>query len=441
MKVCLPEKVKKILSVFHENGFSAYIVGGCVRDFYLNTVPSDWDICTNALPDDTKKLFKKTFDTGIQHGTVTVLFDDAPFEVTTFRHDGDYVDNRHPKNVTFSSSVKEDLARRDFTMNAMAYNEKEGLIDPFGGMEDIEKKIIRCVGEPDVRFKEDALRMLRAVRFSAQKGFDIENNTLSSIKKNASLVKNLSVERILSEITKILLSDNIENLRLLYDIGMLKFIMPELCLCFDTKQNIKWHIYDVGMHSLKAVSFLEKKAYLRYAALMHDWGKPACRGKNEDGTDHFRNHAEKSVLIANNFMDHFKFSNKDKDKILRLIKFHDREILPEKKYVKRAINAVGEDIFLDLINLKRADCKAQNFELTAPRLVTIDTLEKIYLDIKENHESFSIKNLNINGNDLINLGFSGKKIGIILNELLDFVIDNPDSNKKEILISLAKRHK
>ena len=433
----LPKNVRFIISELEKNGFSAYAVGGCVRDTLLGLSPDDWDITTSATPDAVKEIFPKTFDTGLAHGTVSVLLDGEIFEVTTFRRDGAYKDNRHPESITFSTSIEEDLARRDFTVNAMAYNEKDGLIDCFGGLLDLKKKIIRCVGDPDTRFLEDALRMLRAVRFAAQKGFELDINTYFSIKRNADLIINLSAERVISEISKIILSDP-EKIKTLYAVGLLSYIAPEMCLCFETEQNIKWHIYDVGTHSVEVIKHLPEKAYLRFAGMMHDWGKPYTKNKNEEGEDTFRNHAQKSVLLADKFLEKYKFSNADKDKILRLIKFHDREIIPEKKYVKRAINAVGDDIFLDLINLKRADCLSQNFFLTAPRMDYLDALEALYIEIKENKEPFSVKNLNINGKDLMELGFQGKEIGDALTFLLEKVIENPDLNERETLIKIIK---
>ncbi len=438
MKIFLPKSVKNIINTLENNGFSAYAVGGCVRDSLLGITPSDWDITTDATPFDVKKLFAKTFDTGIKHGTVSVLENGEIFELTTFRCDGKYLDNRRPQSVSFTSSLKEDLKRRDFTINAMAYNEKHGLIDFFCGADDLQNHIIRCVGDPDVRFCEDALRILRAVRFASQKGFKIHEETLCSIKKNAHLIKNLSVERIIFEITKILMADP-DKIFDLYTLGVLKYIMPQMCLCFETPQNIKWHIYDVGVHSLNVVKNCEDKPYLKFSALLHDWGKPHTKGKNDEGEDSFRNHAKKSVELAEDFLNKYKFKNSDKDKILRLIKHHDREIIPEKKYVKRAINSVGEDIFLDLINLKRADCLSQNLTLTSPRLEFLKKIESLYFEIKENKEVFSVKNLDIDGNDLKNLGFRGKEIGEILNSLLDFVIENPEKNKNEILIDIIKK--
>lgn len=441
MKMKLPEAVKQIIKNLNDNGFSAYAVGGCVRDTLLGISPCDWDICTQASPRDIKKFFNKTIDTGIQHGTVSIFYNGSIFEITTMRRDGIYRDNRRPESVTFTSSIEEDLARRDFTVNAIAYNDEDGLIDPFGGITDIENKIIRCVGNPDRRFQEDALRMLRAVRFSAQKNFTIDSKTCCSIRKNAPLIQNLSAERIIAEFTKILISNHPEKVKILYEFGLLRYIMPEMCNCFETPQNIKWHIYDVGTHSLAAASFMGQKPYLRYSALMHDWGKPLTKGTNPDGSDSFRNHAKQSVCLAENFMNRYKFSNADKDKILRLIRYHDREIIPEKKYIKRALNDVGEDIFIDLLNLKRADAKAQNLSLTKPRLLIYDKIEQLYFEIKDNQETFSLKNLDINGRDLIKEGYRGKEIGNALSFLLNHVIAHPEDNQKNIMLMLLKKRK
>lgn len=441
MKISIPENANFILDTLEKSGYKAYVVGGCVRDSLLGIFPEDWDITTSAEPCEVKALFPKTFDTGLKHGTVSVLVDNEIFEVTTFRCDGEYKDNRRPEQVTFTKFLEEDLSRRDFTVNAMAYSPKDGLIDPFGGMDDLQNKIIRCVGKADKRYQEDALRMLRAVRFAAQKDFSIEEDTCHAIRRNASLVQNLSVERVISEFTKILLSDHLERIETLYDVGLLAYMMPELCRCFETTQNIKWHIYDVGRHSLHATKHMDKKPYLRYSALMHDWGKPLTKGTNPDGSDSFRNHAKESVRLAEDFMERYKFSNNDKDKILRLIKHHDREIIPEKKYVKRAVNAVGEDIFLDLLNLKRADAKSQNFALTEPRLAIYDELEFLYNTCKDNNEVFSLKNLAVNGNDVVAFGYRGKEIGEVLNSLLNYVIDHPEENKKEILLKKLKTKK
>lgn len=436
--VKLSKACEKIIDTLTRAGFSAYAVGGAVRDCLLGLDAHDFDVTTSATPEKVKSLFEKTIDTGIAHGTVTVLEEGEAVEVTTFRADGEYLDNRKPESVTLVKDVQEDLSRRDFTINALCYNKYEGLIDLFGGQNDLKNKIIRAIGNPEERFREDALRILRAVRFSAQLGFEIEENTKNAIMKCSHLVKNLSVERISSELDKILMSDSPEHLKMLYDTGVLEQIMPEMCDCFKQEQNTRWHIYDVGTHTVEVIKNCPKVMHLRYGALMHDWGKPFTRGINELGEDMFRNHAKFSVELAENFCRRYKFSNERRDKIVRLVRFHDIEILPEKKYVKRAINKVGEDIFHDLICLKRADCLSQNLKLTASRLPYIEKLFELYREIKENSEPFGLKNLKINGNDLKSFGYEGKKIGEVLNFLLEKVIENPELNEKEKLIEIVK---
>ncbi len=439
MLVNLSKGAKKVIENLRNHGFSAYAVGGAVRDALLGKEPYDFDVTTDATPDQVKSLFSHTVDTGIAHGTVTVLIDKEPVEVTTFRTDGEYTDNRKPDTVTLVKDVREDLARRDFTVNALCYNDDEGILDLFCGIDDLKNKIIRAIGVPEERFHEDALRILRGVRFSVQLGFEIEEKTYQAIKNCAHLVQNLSVERIAQELDKMLMSPVPDTaIKILYETGVLEYIMPEMVKCFGQAQNIKWHIYDVGNHTAQVIKNCPEILHLRYAALMHDWGKPYCLGKNDDGEDTFRNHAKISEELADKFTKKYKFSNERRDKILRLVKYHDIEILPEKKYVRRAINKVGDDVFCDLIALKRADCLSQNLELTAPRLTYLNTLDGLYREIKENKEVFSIKSLAVNGNDLIALGFSGKEIGEVLNELLKKVIDNPELNEKETLIKIIK---
>ena len=430
---------KYVIKTLKDAGYSAYAVGGAVRDSLLLKEPYDFDVTTSAPPDEVKKLFLKTYDTGIAHGTVTVMVDTEPIEVTTYRKDGDYINNRKPESVTFSKELCDDLSRRDFTINALCYNDEEGLLDFFDGVSDLKNKVIRAIGDPEKRFCEDALRILRTVRFSAQLGFLIEEKTKEAIEKCAHLVKNLSAERISSEIDKIIMSDSPEHLKMLCDLGVLEHIMPEMCDCFRREQNTRWHIYDVGTHTLNVIKNCPQKLYLRYSALMHDWGKPACHFINDLGEDSFKNHAKVSVELADNYCKKYKFSNEMRDKILRLVKHHDREILPEKKYVKRAINDVGDDVFLDLVYLKRADCLSQNLKNTAVRLPYIDTLEALYKEIKENNEGIKLCDLALDGNDLKRMGYEGKEIGEILKDLLEHIIENPEDNEKEKLIQIAKK--
>ncbi|MDF2909011.1 MAG: hypothetical protein K0R34_4332, partial [Herbinix sp.] len=320
MNFHIPQKVNDIIEELMQHGYEAYAVGGCVRDMVLGREPEDWDITTSATPYEVKKIFRRTVDTGIVHGTVTVLKDKEHYEVTTYRLDGEYEDNRHPKQVEFTSSLTEDLKRRDFTINAMAYNEKEGFIDLFGGMEDLNKGLIRCVGSAEERFDEDSLRILRAVRFSAQLNFTIEEHTLCAIEAKAENLKNISAERIRVELTKLLISDHPNRLRLLYELGITNVILPEFDAMMKTEQNNIHHIYSVGDHTINAVSevaggYKEKRfgirerTVLRWTMLFHDVEKPNTITLGKDGQNHFFGHQEKGALTAKNILRRLKFDN------------------------------------------------------------------------------------------------------------------------------------
>ncbi len=440
-KIHIPQDVSYIIKTLEDNGYSAFIVGGCVRDSLLGNVPNDWDITTNATPEKVKELFNKTIDTGIQHGTVTVLVGAKSYEVTTFRKDGDYKDSRHPESVEYTDDLVLDLSRRDFTVNAMAYNENFGLVDPFGGISDLEISLIKCVGNPTTRFSEDALRMLRAVRFSAQLSFSIHESVISALKEKSEDILNISAERIREELNKMLLSDNsFEAFLTLYETSLLKHILPELDRCFDTEQNIKYHLYNVGIHSLYVVKNCPKKLYLKYAALFHDIGKPDTKKTDTFGIDTFRNHSKLSTELAEKVLRRLKMDNKSIDKILRLIKYHDREIVLSRKAIKRAVLDIGDDIFEDLIELKSAEVYAQNTKLTFPRLENYNEILSIYQNIKTQKEAISVAELEINGNDVMNLGFKGKDIGTILQHTLLYIITNPEENKKEKILKIIKKN-
>ncbi len=290
MFLSLPEDVNYIINTINRAGYEAFAVGGCIRDMVLNKVPNDYDITTSASPDKIKELFRRTIDTGIEHGTVTVMLKSTGYEVTTYRIDGKYEDGRHPASVNFTTSLEEDLLRRDFTINAMAYNEKDGLKDPFGGMEDIKRKIIRCVGDPKERFSEDALRMLRAVRFSAQLGYEIEEDTLEAIKLLAGNLKLISEERIQAELIKTVTSDNPDRLTVAYKTGLTAVFLPEFDRMMETPQNHPHHMYNVGIHTIRSMENIKNDKVLRLAMLFHDMGKPETRSIDENGIDHFYGH-------------------------------------------------------------------------------------------------------------------------------------------------------
>jgi tRNA nucleotidyltransferase (CCA-adding enzyme) len=438
--VKINKSISDIFNVLKRNGYEAYVVGGCVRDSILGREPSDWDIATDALPSEVKALFMKTVDTGLKHGTVTVLMNDDAYEVTTFRIDGKYNDGRHPSLVEFTRNIEDDLRRRDFTMNALAWNEERGIVDPFGGVEDIHSRIIRAVGIPEERFQEDALRMLRAIRFAATLDFEIHSETLDAIAKNNKLIMNISGERIRDEITGILTSKRPEKFILLKDTGLLKIILPEVDSCFKTQQHNPHHIYNVGEHTLKAMHSIEEDVILRWTMLLHDIGKAVTKTTDAKGIDHFYGHARKSEELSKNILKRLRFDNKSVDRILRLIRHHDRQIIPRPKYVAKAVNAVGEDIFMDLMKVRRADTSGKNPDEIKQKLEYTGLIEKTYLKLKEEKSCLSLDELDVNGKDLIELGFKeGEDIGRVLNLLLNKVFEDPRLNEKKILLELAAK--
>ena len=439
MRIELPEKVREIIDTLHANGFEAYAVGGCVRDSILGRVPDDWDITTSATPLETKSLFKRTFDTGIEHGTITVLIDKDAFEVTTYRVDGEYEDSRHPKEVTFTRSLSEDLLRRDFTINAMAYNDKEGLVDIFGGIQDLENKTIRCVGNAEARFGEDALRILRAVRFAAQLGFEIEEETRQGIIKLAPTLANISAERIQVELIKMLVSPNPELLRTAYELGITKVIMPEFDEMMATEQETPHHMYSVGEHTLKAIGLVRPDKVLRLTMLFHDIAKPLMKTIDENGVAHFKMHDVKGVDMTKAILRRLKFDNDTLGKVTKLVQFHDYRIPAEPKRVRKAMNKIGEELFPYYLEVREADTLAQSEYMREEKLQNIREMEACYQEILAKKECVSLKTLAITGSDLIADGMQpGKEIGYVLNTLLEKVIENPELNTRETLLEMRK---
>lgn len=436
----LPEKVKFIIDTIMEAGYEAYAVGGCIRDSILLRKPSDWDITTSASPYQVKELFRRTLDTGIKHGTVTVMLDKEGFEVTTYRIDGEYEDGRHPKEVTFTRNLTEDLKRRDFTINAMAYNEKDGLVDIFGGLEDIRCKMIRCVGDPVERFSEDALRMMRAVRFSAQLGYRIEEETSNAIRVLAPDLKKISAERIQTELVKLLTSPHPDYLRMAYETGITKVVLPEFDLCMITEQKNPHHCYTVGEHTLVAMQAVRADKVLRLAMLFHDMGKPLCVTTDEEGIDHFHGHPSVSEEIAGNVLHRLKFDNDTIYMVKKLVKYHDQYIELQPKNVRRAIRKMGEDVFPLLLEVKEADVQAQSDFLREKKEKNLKDVRDVYQRILEEKQCVSLKTLAINGKDLIDqTGMKpGKELGEVLNELLDLVTEDPARNTREYLLKAAK---
>ena len=441
----LPKHVKYIIETLEQNGYEAYAVGGCVRDSILGREPNDWDITTSADPYEVKKLFSHTIDTGLQHGTVTIMLEHVGYEVTTYRIDGDYEDSRHPKEVTFTKSLEEDLKRRDFTVNAMAYNDRDGLIDLFHGMDDIQKKVIRCVGNAEERFTEDALRIMRAVRFSAQFGYEIELETKKAIVKLAPNLKNISAERIREELIKLLVSDHPDYIRIAYETGITAQILPELDVCMETKQNTPHHKYTVGEHIIHSLTYVPGDKVLRLAMLMHDIGKPYCITTDETGRDHFKGHAEKSAEMAAVIMHRLKFDNDTLNRVKRLAKYHDWAISlspPIKKATVRSmISRIGEDLFPDLFTIGDADLLAQSDYFKAEKEEKQQLLKEMYREIIEQGDCLSIKNLAVSGNDLIEHGMKpGKELGQVLQKMLEDVLKHPSSNNKEYLLNHLNKY-
>lgn len=434
MRILLPDKVDRIIKTLMAAGYEAYAVGGCVRDSVMGRSPNDWDITTSAKPAEVKRLFSRTIDTGIKHGTVTIMLDKEGFEVTTYRIDGVYEDGRHPREVTFTASLEEDLKRRDFTINAMAYNEETGLVDIFGGMQDIEQGVIRCVGDAEERFTEDALRMLRAVRFSAQLGYRIEEATKSAIRNLAPNLQQISAERIQVELVKLVTSPHPDYLRTAYETGITGQVLPEFDLCMETAQNNPHHCYSVGEHILHSMQEIAPDKILRLGMLFHDIGKPQTLTVDEEGITHNKGHAEVGEKMAKEILSRLKFDNHTIDSVSRIVRYHDQKIELTSAGVRRAINRMGEDIFPMLFAVRRADIYAQSDYLREEKLDKAQYIEELYSEICRKQECLSLKDLAVTGKDLIALGVPpGREIGTLLQELLELVLEEPERNVREEL--------
>lgn len=437
--IILPEAVAYIIHTIETYGHEAYAVGGCVRDSVLGRIPNDWDITTSALPTEIKAIFPRTVDTGIRHGTVTVMMNHVGYEVTTYRIDGIYEDSRHPKEVFFTSNLVEDLKRRDFTINAMAYSDRDGIVDVFGGMKDLERGIIQAVGDPMERFTEDALRMMRAVRFAAQLGYRIEDATKQAVRNLAQRLSNISVERIQTELVRLVTSPHPDWTGLLYETGISKIIMPEFDAVMETTQNNPHHCYTVGEHILHSMLYIpdgeEQLKFLRLAMLFHDFGKACTKTTDEEGIDHFHGHAAVSADMAKKILRRLKFDNETVETVYKLVYYHDYKIEEDAKYVRRAINRMGEHIFPLILKVKRADFMAQSDFERDKKEQCLANITRIYGEILQKEECISLKTLAVTGKDLIAEGVSpGRQIGEILNGMLLHVMDYPAHNTKQYLL-------
>ena len=454
----IPENAIYIIKTLEEHGHEAYVVGGCVRDMMLGREPEDWDITTSAQPLQVKALFRRTIDTGIRHGTVTVMIGKEGYEVTTYRKDGDYEDHRHPKEVLFTPDLIEDLQRRDFTINAMAYNPRTGLIDEYDGMGDLKRHCIRCVGEPEKRFEEDALRMLRGIRFAGQLQFEVEEATLRAIVKKAPTLVNVSAERIRTELTKLLLSRGSDRLMLAVETGLSRYFLPELDSMLATEQNNPHHCYDVGHHSLKVIRGVNRirqerdsereHVILVYAALLHDVAKPVCKTTDEDGIDHFHGHPELGEVKAKEILRRLKFDNDTVANVACLIRYHDRRhenclidgvySNKGKKAMRRLMSEAGEKVMPLLFDLQQADLWAQSTYKQEEKLAKLAAGKRCYEEIVAADDPVTVKDLAIGGSDLIAWGMQpGPQLGEMLKRLLEVVLERPQDNTEQELKKLA----
>lgn len=440
MHIELPENVKYIIDTLEKAGYEAYAVGGCVRDSLLGRTPNDWDITTSAKPLETKALFKRTFDTGIQHGTISVLLGKEIYEVTTYRVDGEYEDARHPKSVSFTGDIKEDLLRRDFTINAMAYNPNRGLVDLYGGVDDLKSGIIRCVGNAHDRFTEDALRIMRAVRFAAQLEFVIDLETEEAIKDLAPTLSKISVERIQTELIKMMVSDHPEYIKKAWELGITAVFLPEFDRMMETPQNNPNHAYSVGEHTVMVLKNVPGDKVLRLAALFHDIGKPDTRTTDDKGVDHFKMHPFVGEKISHSIFKRLKFDNDTEDRVCRLVRYHDWTIGANPKHIRRYINTIGESSFPAIFDINKADVLAQSEYNRNEKFEIIARLKEAYDEVIANNECVSLKTLAVTGKDIIDLGYKpGRKIGEILSALLEVVLDDPSKNTREYLISIVDK--
>ena len=436
----MPKNVDIAINLLQSADFEAYAVGGCVRDSLLGKTPNDWDITTSAKPEDMKSVFAEfhCIDTGIKHGTVTVVIDGEPLEITTFRLDGEYEDNRHPKSVTFTSNLGADLGRRDFTVNAMAYSKMTGTVDLFGGQNDLKNKIIRCVGDPDRRFNEDALRILRALRFASALDFEIEEKTAQSLLKNRALLGNISEERIAKELLKLVCGKGAK--RILTDFAPVLFeILPELQPMYKNSHDNPHHCYDIYEHTLIAVESIDPEPTLRFAMLLHDCGKPAVKKFDENGVAHFYGHQRISAEISAQILARLKVSNKFRDEILFFVSNHDRwELYENTEKMPRYLSKFGLDGVLNLLKVMRADVLAQSPEYRY-RLDQIADAEETAKNLAAQKPCLSLSELQINGRTLMDIGIpQGRKLGAVLAQLLDEVIDGVTKNTQEALTTRAR---
>ena len=434
----IPQEVQRILRRLEAAGYEAYVVGGCVRDMLMGTAPHDWDVTTSALPEETMALFDHfAIPTGLRHGTVTVRSGGLACEVTTFRADGDYPDHRHPAAVSFTRDLTEDLARRDLTVNAMAMDVRGTLFDPFRGQQDIQTKMLRCVGQPERRFSEDALRILRTLRFSATLGFAIETDTHRALRQQCGDLRYVAAERIREELTKLLCGKDAGRV-LAEEPQVLGVVLPEILPCVGFDQHNRHHCYDVWGHTAHAVDAAPPEPVLRWTMLLHDLGKPQCFTLDERGVGHFYGHHRPGTELAEAICRRLRFDNAAARRICTLVRYHDRPISLTEKAIRRAMNQLGVDALRQLCDVKRADNMAQHPDYRG-RQQEIDEGEAIMDDLLARDACFSLRQLAVNGRDMAALGLQGRQIGLTLQALLEAVMDGTVGNEREALLAMAAK--
>lgn len=442
MIINIPQKVHELLNILYSHGFEAYVVGGCVRDSLLSKTPNDWDITTNALPQEIMKIFSKfsLITTGLKHGTVGIIYEKEVFEVTTYRIDGKYTDNRHPESVKFTNNISDDLSRRDFTINAIAYSEKSGLVDPYGGKNDIENKIIKCVGNPYERFNEDSLRILRALRFSSGLGFNIEKSTANDAMECRVLLDNIARERIASELIKIITGSNCGYVLRKFR-RIIAQVIPQLSTMFHFNQNTPYHNLSLWEHTVRAVESISPSPVLRTVMLFHDIGKPKAMTIDEKGISHYHGHAKYSAKTAEEILLNLRMPSKFTEDVTQLILYHDYFCIPEEKPVKKLLFKIGFEKAYQLAEIQRADASAKANYKSGEREQRIESFISILDKIKARDDCFTLKKLEVNGRDIMSLGINeGELVGRTLNKLLSLVINEEVNNDKTALLKAAKEY-
>ena len=438
--IVLPPHIQTILNTLRQSGFEAYVVGGCVRDALLGITPCDWDVATSALPGEIKACFSHTADTGLKHGTVSVVTPDTLVEVTTYRIDGDYINNRSPASVEFTKSLTEDLSRRDFTVNAMAYSPESGIVDVFGGQEDLSARLIRAVGDPAARFAEDALRIMRMFRFNAQLGFDIAPETLNGAATAVHLIRNISAERIAAELNKTLTAPAPSYaLRGMVQTGVMEYVVPEFMETVGFDQRTPYHDKSVDEHILESVDAVPCKLHLRLAMLFHDIGKPRTATMDSKGVGHFFGHGPESEVVTRAALTRLKYPAVTIEYVCSLVKYHDAAINPTTANVKRWLGKRGEEWLRDLLLVKRADNAAKPPVMTKGRQEFIAEIEEIVDEVLRSRECFSLASLAVTGDDLMGAGIpQGPRIGEVLQALLGRVMEQPELNEKDVLLKMIR---